>query len=98
MRTVRRVALVAAGGVGVLGAPGAATAAAAPAQHAPEAAAACAPASFACRLDGGTWSRCTPPKLYRSLAPGSHAFRVRAIDAEGHADPTPVVWRWRVTR
>jgi hypothetical protein len=54
--------------------------------------------SFACRLDRGTWSRCTSPKLYRNLAPGSHAFRVRAIDAEGHADPTPVVWRWRVTR
>ncbi|MDO9497185.1 MAG: hypothetical protein Q7J48_15875, partial [Nocardioides sp.] len=32
------------------------------------------------------------------VRPGTHKFRVRAIDAAGNVDPTPAVWKWRVKR
>ncbi len=54
--------------------------------------------SFACKLDARAWAPCGSPKVYRHLAPGRHAFRVRAIDADRQADPTPAVWRWRIAR
>lgn len=45
---------------------------------------------FECRIDRRHWSRCTSPKVYRHLDVGKHVFEVRALDAEGHKDPTPV--------
>jgi Glycine rich protein/Divergent InlB B-repeat domain len=44
---------------------------------------------FQCKLDSGSWKSCSSPKTYAGLAPRSHTFRVRAIDARGKADPAP---------
>jgi hypothetical protein len=35
-------------------------------------------ATFGCSLDGHAWARCSGPRTYRGLAPGTHVFRVRA--------------------
>jgi hypothetical protein len=51
---------------------------------------------FECRLDGGSWSRCSSPKTYQGLGPGQHVFRVRARDATGNVDGTPASWTWTI--
>lgn len=38
---------------------------------------------FECRLDGGRWRPCQPPADFTGLAPGSHAFSVRAVGRRG---------------
>jgi hypothetical protein len=53
--------------------------------------------SFACKLDGGRWGRCNPPRSYLSLALGSHQFSVRATDPAGNTDQTPATYGWTVT-
>jgi hypothetical protein len=53
-------------------------------------------ALFKCSLDGSAWSSCTSPQNYSGLAEGEHTFQVRAIDAEGNVDPTPVGHAWTV--
>ena len=45
--------------------------------------------TFSCRLDGGAWAACASPDARSGLAPGAHAFEVRAADAAGNVDPTP---------
>jgi hypothetical protein len=52
--------------------------------------------NFACKLDGGAWVTCTPPKSYSGLAVGSHTFRVRASDSSGNVDSTPSIFTWAV--
>jgi CSLREA domain-containing protein len=52
--------------------------------------------SFECRLDGSRFRACKSPKRYRGLRPGKHVFRVRAIDAAGNVDRTPVRRRFEV--
>jgi hypothetical protein len=52
--------------------------------------------TFECRLDRGSWRRCTSPRTYGSLSRGLHAFRVRARDGAGNVDETPAVRRWRI--
>lgn len=52
--------------------------------------------TFECRLDNGSWSACTPPKNYTGLSNGQHVFEVRARDAAGNTDPTPVSRTWTV--
>jgi hypothetical protein len=51
--------------------------------------------TFACRLDGGSWKRCSSPKSY-SVAPGAHQFAVRATDSAGNTDSTPAFAAWAV--
>jgi DNA-directed RNA polymerase specialized sigma24 family protein len=51
---------------------------------------------FECRLDGGSWRRCSSPKTYQNLAPGQHVFRVRARDASGNVDSSPASWTWTI--
>lgn len=41
------------------------------------------PVRFECRLDGGAWKRCRPPVQLTALAPGAHAFSVRAVSRAG---------------
>ncbi len=52
---------------------------------------------FLCRLDAGPFRRCISPRAYL-VGAGRHAFRVRAIDPAGNADPTPALFRFRVRR
>ena len=61
---------------------------------------------FKCELDGGRFSRCSSPKVYRHLGLGRHKFEVKAVDHKSLAgfpphrvtthDPTPAEWRWRI--
>ena len=54
--------------------------------------------TFRCKLDARKLASCASPKAYFGLAPGSHVFKVRAIDAAGNADPTPAVARFSISR
>ena len=53
-------------------------------------------ASFECRIDSGSWSPCTSPREYASLAEGAHTFEVKAIDNAGNADGTPATYSWTI--
>ena len=49
-------------------------------------------ASFKCRLDSApTFTTCSSPQPYSSLADGPHTFRVRATDQAGNLDTTAAV-------
>jgi hypothetical protein len=52
--------------------------------------------SFQCRLDGGKYRTCRSGKAYKSLKSGKHVFRVRARDARGKLDLTPVTKKFRI--
>ncbi|HMJ33998.1 MAG TPA: Ig-like domain-containing protein [Baekduia sp.] len=52
--------------------------------------------TFACSLDGGPWLMCTSPQGYDNLSLLGHSFAVRATDAAGNIDPSPVVYSWSV--
>ncbi len=51
---------------------------------------------FRCRLNRGLVKPCRSPRVYRNLPPGTHTFKVFAINAEGMVDPTPAVFRWMI--
>ncbi|MBY5164137.1 carbohydrate binding domain-containing protein [Salsipaludibacter albus] len=53
-------------------------------------------ATFACRLDGGTWEPCTSPVTHDGLAFGAHTFEVAATDTAGNADPSPASASWTI--
>jgi hypothetical protein len=46
---------------------------------------------YECRLDGGSWGRCTSPKVYRHLKPGRHVFEVRTVTTDGQKSPVQKV-------
>jgi len=52
--------------------------------------------SFQCSLDHAKFKPCKSPKKYRPSRPGTHLFRVRAIDRAGNVDHTPVRRRFEV--
>jgi len=54
-----------------------------------------AQSSFQCKLDKRKWKACANP-FKRSVKPGRHLFKVRAIDRFGNVDPTPARFGWRV--
>ncbi|HEU5063333.1 MAG TPA: RHS repeat-associated core domain-containing protein [Solirubrobacterales bacterium] len=46
--------------------------------------------SFQCSMDQGAFGPCASPSSYQALADGVHIFRVRATDAFGNQDESPV--------
>jgi hypothetical protein len=50
---------------------------------------------FECKLDKKPFRACSSP-YKKKVGLGGHKFQVRAVDAQGEADPSPVVFRWRV--
>jgi LPXTG-site transpeptidase (sortase) family protein len=51
---------------------------------------------FECKLDNGNFDICISPIDYASLAAGSHAFQVRAIDDANNVDPSPASFTWSI--
>jgi RNA polymerase sigma factor (sigma-70 family) len=52
-------------------------------------------AKFACKLDAAAYSACTSPTVLTGLAPGHHAFAVRATDKTGNVGkPASVAWEY----
>ncbi|MCA9951240.1 MAG: DNRLRE domain-containing protein, partial [Anaerolineales bacterium] len=52
--------------------------------------------AFECLLDGSSFSACTSPINFSSLADSSHTFKVRAIDEDNNTDPTPASFTWTI--
>jgi Ca2+-binding RTX toxin-like protein len=52
---------------------------------------------FRCKLDRKPYRGCTSPRVYPVKA-GRHAFRIFAVDRAGNRDPSPALFRFRVTR
>jgi hypothetical protein len=48
---------------------------------------------FECRLDDGDWDGCGSPRRLGGLAPGDHAFAVRALNRRGLSGPA-AHYRW----
>jgi hypothetical protein len=53
---------------------------------------------FLCKLDKKNFKPCTSPKTYKRLKRGKHVFRVKARDAAGNVDRTPIVKRFKIKR
>jgi hypothetical protein len=50
--------------------------------------------SFECQLDGAAYAGCRSPATFGGLAPGTHRFAVRAVDAAGNrSGATEYAWR-----
>jgi hypothetical protein len=52
------------------------------------------PRRFQCRLDGARWAACGSPHRLGGLAPGDHAFRVRALSRDGRPGPA-AAYSWQ---
>ena len=52
--------------------------------------------TFLCKLDKSKFAKCKSPKTYKNLKPGKHKFEVKASDAQGMADPSPVVKKFKI--
>ncbi|QCW52279.2 PKD domain-containing protein [Nocardioides dongxiaopingii] len=52
--------------------------------------------TFECRLNGGAWRPCASPATFTNLRQGAQRLEVRAVDAAGNEDATPVVRTWKV--
>jgi len=54
-------------------------------------------AGFRCSLDDAPFVVCSSPKPFSLLAPGSHTFAVRAVDAAGNADMSAATRTWTIS-
>ena len=53
-------------------------------------------ATFTCQLDKLPAVACTSPLKVKKLKPGRHRMTITAKDAAGNADPTPLIYQWKV--
>jgi hypothetical protein len=53
-------------------------------------------AGVGCSLDGSEPAACTSPATYSDLAPGSHSFVVKAVDAAGNTGSSPE-YQWSIS-
>jgi Thrombospondin type 3 repeat len=53
-----------------------------------------ATSGFVCSLDGGSFAPCSSPASLSGVVPGTHSFRVAAVDVNGATDPTPAAFSW----
>lgn len=53
--------------------------------------------SFRCKLDRKPARPCASP-FRAKVRPGRHTFSVQAVNAQGVADPSPAVFRWKVLK
>jgi hypothetical protein len=53
-------------------------------------------ATFECSLDYAVWSACESPVTYTGLSPGTHTFKVRAVNDAGAPDPTGASETWAI--
>jgi hypothetical protein len=53
--------------------------------------------TFSCSLDRGAFESCASPRAYAGVAPGAHAFAVRATDAAGNTG-APATHTWTVAQ
>jgi subtilisin family serine protease len=51
---------------------------------------------FECSLDAVGFFPCMSPRSYDDLQPGTHTFKVRALDAAGRVDGSPATITWTV--
>jgi hypothetical protein len=51
--------------------------------------------TFQCKLDRKAFKPCSSPWKTK-VKPGPHTFQVRAVNAQGVADPTPAQFKWKV--
>lgn len=49
---------------------------------------------YECSTNGGAWTACTSPRNLTGLPEGPYEVAIRAVDAAGNVDPTPVVAAW----
>jgi hypothetical protein len=54
--------------------------------------------TFLCKLDKGKFAKCKSPKTYKNLKPGKHKFEVKATNAQGVADPSPTVKKFKIKK
>jgi Bacterial Ig-like domain (group 3) len=52
--------------------------------------------TFQCKVDKKPAKPCTSPFKVKKLKPGRHTFTVQAVNAQGLADQSPVVYKWTV--
>jgi hypothetical protein len=53
---------------------------------------------YLCRLDKGDFKPCGPPRTYKRLKPGKHAFRVKAVDVAGNTDSSAAVAKFKIPK
>ncbi len=51
--------------------------------------------TFQCKLDRKPFKPCRSP-WKKKVKPGRHTFKVRAVNPQGIADPTPATFKWKV--
>jgi hypothetical protein len=52
--------------------------------------------NFECSIDGSSFSSCTSPVQFKSLADGAHILEARSEDNSGNKDPSPASFTWTV--
>ena len=53
---------------------------------------------FECKIDSKKFKPCSSPLKLKKLKYGKHKIQIRAIDAAGNVDPTPLRARWNIIK